>query len=90
MGIVRPSKSKSMEMDEFRKMLLSHSLVHSKKDGDTFRDRSPATGDNISSERDQLVCVTSGVSFLGLSIVKELLHRGYFVWITVDNEGELV
>lgn len=79
-----------MEMNEFRKMLLSYAHVHSKKDDDTFRDRSPSTGDDISGERVQLVCVTSGVSFLGLSIVKELLLRGYSVRITVDNEGELL
>ncbi|KAM7506621.1 hypothetical protein LguiA_017074 [Lonicera macranthoides] len=89
MGILRPSKSKSMEMDEFRKMLLSNALVHSKKYDDTFRNRSLATGDYISCERDQLVCVTSGVSFLGLSIVKELLLRGYSVRITVDNEEDI-
>ncbi|KAM7500281.1 hypothetical protein LguiA_024695 [Lonicera macranthoides] len=62
----------------------------SKKYDDTFRDQSPATRDDISDERDQLVCVTSRVFFLGLSIVKELLLRGYSVQLTDDNEGKLL
>ena len=34
-----------------------------------------------------LVCVTSGLSYLGLALVNQLLLRGFSVRITVDNPG---
>ncbi|KAM7505575.1 hypothetical protein LguiB_004479 [Lonicera macranthoides] len=97
MGILHPIKSKSMEMDEFNKMLLSNVLVLVKSTTTPSETNlrppetiSPTTRDDISDERDQLVCVTSRVSFLGLSIVKELLLRGYSVRLTDANEGKLL
>ncbi|KAF8413925.1 hypothetical protein HHK36_001921 [Tetracentron sinense] len=36
----------------------------------------------------RLVCVTSGISFLGLAIVNCLLDCGYSVRIIIDNEDE--
>ncbi|CAN1798145.1 hypothetical protein LINPERHAP1_LOCUS21572 [Linum perenne] len=36
---------------------------------------------------DKIVCVTSGVSFLGVAIVNRLLVRGYLVRILVDNQA---
>lgn len=45
--------------------------------------------DTNDQPEEKLVCVTSGVSFLGLAIVKQLLVRGYFVRIIVDNEEDI-
>ncbi|CAL0317277.1 unnamed protein product [Lupinus luteus] len=40
-------------------------------------------------EGDNLVCVTSGVSYLGHALVNQLLLRGYSVRIIVDNQEEI-
>ena len=41
-------------------------------------------------EEEKLVCVTSGVSFLGLALVNRLLSRGYSVRVIVDSEGKII
>ncbi|EPS68267.1 hypothetical protein M569_06505, partial [Genlisea aurea] len=57
------------------------------------KDRSGEKDENINSEiessEESLVCVTSGVSYLGMAIVNQLRFRGYSVRIIVDNEEDL-
>lgn len=38
---------------------------------------------------DKVVCVTSGVSYLGLAIVSLLVSRGYHVRVIVHNQGKI-
>ena len=42
---------------------------------------------NLSARKRELVCVTSGNSYLGSHIVKELLAYGYPVRVTIQNQG---
>lgn len=40
-------------------------------------------------EKGTLLCVTSGVSYVGLALVNHLLQLGYSLRITVQNPGKL-
>lgn len=91
MGIVRPDKNRRMAIEEFRKMLLSCAAVRTQKPDDRFEDQRSLVGleENDVAQENQVVCVTSGVSFLGLAIVNQLLVRGYSVRIIVDNQEDI-
>lgn len=90
MGVVRTDESRRAEIEEFRRMLLSCSGVVLKvtTEEEYNRRQVPAANRNEYTADQKLVCVTSGVSFLGIAIVKKLLLRGYSVRIIVDNEGK--
>lgn len=88
MGIVRTHDSQRTEIEQFRRLLLSSAGAWRSKDEEELRNRLLTPGDTNDQPQEKLVCVTSGVSFLGLAIVNQLLVRGYFVRIIVDNEGE--
>lgn len=88
MGILRLHETENAEIEEFRRMLLSCAAGHRRKDGDDLRDNVPViSGAGNEDVLEKLVCVTSGVSYLGIAIVNQLLVRGYSVRIIVDNEG---
>ncbi|KVI02556.1 3-beta hydroxysteroid dehydrogenase/isomerase [Cynara cardunculus var. scolymus] len=90
MGVVRTDESRRAEIEEFRRMLLSCSGVVLKVRSEEFNRRRVSAGNGNEYAVDQkLVCVTSGVSFLGIAIVKQLLLRGYAVRIIVDNEEDI-
>ena len=87
MGIVKSEERTRAELDEFRRMLMASAGLHRRKD---HQDQLNGAGDEIDRdniERGGLVCVTSGLSFLGVAIVNRLLTRGYSVRIIVDNPG---
>lgn len=87
MGIVRLEETQKAELQEFRRMLLSCAAVHRRKDDDGFVPRDNALPAQDGDVLDRLVCVTSGVSSLGIAVVNQLLVNGYSVRIIVDNEG---
>ncbi|XP_073041009.1 cinnamoyl-CoA reductase-like SNL6 [Primulina eburnea] len=91
MGFVRLEETQKAELQEFRRMLLSCAAVHGRKDENGLKDRENAlegaSGDDVLL--DKLVCVTSGVSYLGIAIVNQLLVDGYSVRIIVDNEEDV-
>ncbi|XP_023728137.1 cinnamoyl-CoA reductase-like SNL6 [Lactuca sativa] len=91
MGVVRTDESRRAEIEEFRRMLLSCSGVVLKvtTEEEYNRRQVPAANRNEYTADQKLVCVTSGVSFLGIAIVKKLLLRGYSVRIIVDNEEDI-
>ncbi|KAK1438830.1 hypothetical protein QVD17_04641 [Tagetes erecta] len=91
MGVVRTDESRRAEIEEFRRMLLSCSGVVFKvsTEVDDNRRRTIAGNRKEYVVDQKLVCVTSGVSFLGIAIVKQLLLRGYSVRIIVDNEEDI-
>ncbi|KAI7746008.1 hypothetical protein M8C21_003010 [Ambrosia artemisiifolia] len=92
MGVVRTDDSHRAEIDEFRRMLLSCSAVLVKvSTEDEYINRRVLTSRNSNEYAvfQKLVCVTSGVSFLGIAIVKQLVLRGYSVRIIVDNEEDI-
>lgn len=91
MGIVKSEERKKMELEEFLRMLVACAGVHRRKEqeefgGKRFPSRVMDDG-NDKNNQDRFVCVTGGVSFLGLAIVNHLLTRGYSVRIVVDNPG---
>ncbi|KAK4346298.1 hypothetical protein RND71_032637 [Anisodus tanguticus] len=87
MGIVCPDESKRIEIKEFRLMLLSNAAVHRTKASDEFRN--PGQLPSAVALEDKKVCVTSGVSFLGIAIVNQLLLRGYSVRVIVEKQEDL-
>ncbi|KAK2661761.1 hypothetical protein Ddye_000335 [Dipteronia dyeriana] len=84
MGIVRTEESDRREIEELRRMLVS---VHRRKDDEDFRGTRLLSNDEDQEEK--VVCVTSGVSFLGLAIVNRLLLRRYSVRIILDNQEDV-
>ncbi|KAK4477384.1 hypothetical protein RD792_016605 [Penstemon davidsonii] len=89
MGIVRLEETKKAELEQFRRMLLSCAAVHWRKDDDGFRRQENALSTGNDDVLEKLVCVTSGVSYLGIAIVNQLLVNGYSVRIIVDNEEDV-
>ncbi|XP_073065154.1 cinnamoyl-CoA reductase-like SNL6 [Primulina eburnea] len=91
MGILRLEETQKAELEEFRRMLLSCAAVHRRKDEDVLKDRGNALAGAPDDDLllDKLVCVTSGVSYLGIAIVNQLLVDGYSVRIIVDNEEDV-
>ncbi|KAM1015123.1 hypothetical protein ACFX1Q_044855 [Malus domestica] len=87
MGIVGLEERVNIEVQEFCRALVASAGLHRRKDDHQQPDckRFDSRGDY---EQDMLVCVTSGVSFLGLAIVDRLLHRGYSVRLIVDNQED--
>ncbi|KAF2316369.1 hypothetical protein GH714_041710 [Hevea brasiliensis] len=80
-----------MEMEELKRMLVACAGLSRRKDQEDFQGlRFSSTGFDIDDLVGQkLVCVTSGVSFLGLAIVNRLLCRGYSVRIIVHTEEDM-
>ncbi|GKV37296.1 hypothetical protein SLEP1_g45339 [Rubroshorea leprosula] len=93
MGIVRTleEEEERMELEEFRRtVLLATAALNRRKDEEEFQGLPVSSEDFVGDcEEEKLVCVTSGVSFLGLSVVNRLLLRGYSVRIIVDNEEDV-
>lgn len=90
MGIVRTQEEENerMEFEDFRQTLVAFAALERRKQSEEFKGLSSHNADVDLEEK--LVCVTSGVSFLGLAIVNRLLLRGYSVRILVDNQGKYV
>lgn len=90
MGILGAEEGMRVELEELRRMLVACAGLQRRKDEEQFK------GDRVSSrgmdtdDADKLVCVTSGVSYVGLALVKKLLVRGYSVRVIVENEGTVL
>lgn len=92
MGILGSEESVRVELEEIQRMLGACAGLQRRKDEDEqFKGvRVPSMGVVDTDDEDKLVCVTSGVSYLGLVIVKKLLARGYSVRIIVENQGNFL
>lgn len=75
------------EFEEFRQTLVAFAALETSKENGEFKGLSSQSAD-FDLEHNKLVCVTSGVSFLGVALVKRLLLHGYSVRILVDNQGK--
>ncbi|XP_062106861.1 cinnamoyl-CoA reductase-like SNL6 isoform X2 [Humulus lupulus] len=84
MGIIRSEERAKAELDEFRRMLMASAGAHRRKSQHDHRFNG-AVDETDDGDQGGLVCVTSGLSFLGIAIVNCLLIRGYSVRIIVDN-----
>ncbi|KAM3363975.1 cinnamoyl-CoA reductase-like SNL6 [Capsicum galapagoense] len=91
MGIVCPDETKRIEIEEFRRMLLANAAVHRTKAADEFQNRGqlPSAVQQNRELEEKQVCVTSGVSFVGIAIVNQLLLRGYSVRVIVEKQEDL-
>ncbi|GAV74646.1 3Beta_HSD domain-containing protein [Cephalotus follicularis] len=91
MGIVRIEERRRLEIEEFRRMLVACAGLNRRKDEeeDLHGGISSTNTSCIDFAQDKVVCVTSGVSFLGLALVNRLLLRGYKVRIIVDNQEDI-
>ncbi|KAL5860480.1 hypothetical protein ACOSQ3_001790 [Xanthoceras sorbifolium] len=92
MGIVRTEESERREIEELRRMLSAcAAVVHRRKDDEDFKATRLVSKDldDDDDQQEKLVCVTSGVSFLGLAIVNRLLLRRYSVRIILDNQEDV-
>lgn len=76
-------------MEEFRRTAVACAGVHRRKDDDGLP-TSPLALDVDAGDEGTLVCVTSGVSYLGMALANHLLLRGYSVRITAHNPGNFI
>lgn len=83
MGIARTQDedNERREFEEFKQALVAFEALERRKENGEFNA-------NVDLEDNKLVCVTSGVSFLGLALVNCLLLHGYSVRVLVDNQGK--
>lgn len=89
MGIVRTDEHRRSEIESFRRLLLSCAgACKSKEENEIGKCLVINADDDV--VQDKVVCVTSGVSYLGIAIVNQLLIRGYNVRIIVDNQGKFL
>nr|AIX92146.1 cinnamoyl-CoA reductase 1 [Betula platyphylla] len=89
MGILGAEDSIRMELEELRHMLVACAGLQRRKDDEEFKGVRVSTKGAGADDAEKLVCVTSGVSYLGLAIVKKLLLRGYSVRIIVESEEDI-
>ncbi|KAF3782021.1 Cinnamoyl-CoA reductase 2 [Nymphaea thermarum] len=80
MGIIRTMESLKAEMEEIKTMITQ---TIQRKPGEDL------VASQAIESREKVVCVTSGVSYLGLSVAGELLLRGYHVRLGVENEEHM-
>ena len=95
MGFVRNDEIHRQELEDFRRMLLASAgaykvNAHEHRGEEGTRAGKAKIGTAQDDEEEKLVCVTSGVSFLGLALVNKLLSRGYSVRVIVDSEGKII
>ncbi|CAK9322571.1 unnamed protein product [Citrullus colocynthis] len=89
MGIAGAEECRRVELEELRRISeRAYMLASRRKDSDEFHGRrvsSNSSSDSDEEPGDELVCVTSGVSLLGLAVVNQLLQCGFSVRILLDN-----
>lgn len=86
MGVMCTWESKKMEMEAFCRKLVA---AAGKADEGGRNHHFVCSHDEDVDEKGSLLCVTSGVSYVGLALVNHLLQLGYSLRITVDNPEEM-
>ncbi|KAJ7970834.1 Cinnamoyl-CoA reductase [Quillaja saponaria] len=77
MGFVKTEERRKAELEELRRKMTGSAGLHRSKD------------EQQEELEGGLVCVTSGVSYLGVALVNRLLLLGYSVRIIVDNSEDI-
>ncbi|KGN59674.1 cinnamoyl-CoA reductase-like SNL6 isoform X2 [Cucumis sativus] len=93
MGVAGPEdhQRRRGDLEDLRRIYESTQMLasHRKDNSDDFYGRrvlsNYSSSDTDEETSDELVCVTSGVSLLGLALVNQLLLRGFSVRILVDS-----
>ncbi|XAR58197.1 Cinnamoyl-CoA reductase [Bertholletia excelsa] len=89
MGVVRLQEIWHAEIEEVQRALLSCAGIRGGKEDAVPGDwKATAGGNNDAVYGEKVVCVTGGVSFLGVAVVSRLLNSGYDVRLLVANEVE--
>lgn len=89
MGFVQTEEVRKTEIEELKRMLVGCGRLNRRKDDEELQGRRASSKQAVEfNGEEELVCVTSGVSYLGVAIVNRLLTRGYSVRIIVDNEED--
>ncbi|XP_042988731.1 cinnamoyl-CoA reductase-like SNL6 [Carya illinoinensis] len=78
-----------MELEELQWMLVACAGLQRRKDEEQFKGVCVSSMGMDIDDADKLVCVTNGISYLGLAIVNKLLVRGYSIWIIVENQEDI-
>lgn len=86
MGLLPTVESWAAEVEEFRVTVVACAALHRRKDDDGLP-KIPLPLDVDDGDVGTMVCVTSGVSYLGMALANQLLLQGYSVRITVHNSG---
>lgn len=91
MGIARTleEEGERVEFEEFRRTVLLATAALNRRKDEEFLGLRISSAEFDGDREERLVCVTSGVSFLGVAIVNQLLRRGYSVRIIVANQEDL-
>ncbi|KAF5739619.1 putative cinnamoyl-CoA reductase [Tripterygium wilfordii] len=92
MRIVRPEEIMGTDLEDHHRALQAFAGggVHWRKDEEELKDwRVSSKVVNDCEEEKKIVCVTSGVSYLGLAIVNKLICHGYSVRTLVDNQEDI-
>jgi nucleoside-diphosphate-sugar epimerase len=77
-------------MEDFRQMLLACAgLNRSKYDEEFIQKSYNNNGGGVDDVAGKVVCVTSGVSYLGVALVNRLLLCGFSVRIITDNQDDV-
>lgn len=88
MGLLPTVENWAADVEEFRRTVVACAALHRRKDDDGLpKSRLPLNDDN--GDEGTLVCVTSGVSYLGMALANQLLVQGYSVRITVHNSDDM-
>ncbi|XP_054812674.1 cinnamoyl-CoA reductase-like SNL6 [Prosopis cineraria] len=88
MGLLPTVESWEAEVEEFRRTVVACAALHRRKDDEGLpKSALPLEADG--GDEGTMVCVTSGVSYLGMALANQLLLQGYSVRITVHNSDDM-
>ncbi|KAK1279613.1 hypothetical protein QJS04_geneDACA002835 [Acorus gramineus] len=86
MGVFRTAENRHAELEELLQPPVKSATE--KRNGRTGSFDTPKSDDRDPPEV-KVVCVTNGLSYVGLAIVRRLLSLGYAVRVTVEAEGDM-
>ncbi|KAE9612711.1 putative cinnamoyl-CoA reductase [Lupinus albus] len=91
MGVVCNWESKVAAAEAFRHKTVATAGIQRRKEDEGQRMNKLYSYNNEDEDDEgmNLICVTSGVSYLGLALVNQLLLRGYSVRVIVHNQEEI-
>ncbi|XP_015692797.2 cinnamoyl-CoA reductase-like SNL6 [Oryza brachyantha] len=86
MGVLRSTQSMEAEVEEMRAALLRHGAGAWRSGAAAKR---AAGAEEGAAPEARTVCVTGGISFVGLAVVDRLLRHGYIVRLALETQEDL-
>jgi hypothetical protein len=90
MGVLRSTQSMEAEVEEMRAALLLGPGLAAWRSSGTGGAAAAKAGAEEGAAEPRAVCVTGGISFLGLAVVDRLLRHGYTVRLALETQGWLL